>query len=227
MDKVLPAKISFPPRVEGVTYRFLEYLWFGFQPEGTAILSKDKAVSVDKTFPGHPDPNSAKVHIITLEINRYRVIGTYVVDAGQEKIAVVLADDLNAAPLAIGRPKKPEDKLAGWSYRGRDDGVREHFKSAWEGSGQILRHLAKTFTQPTTITLVLGERVVDRLKTCEIRSEIYGAHHCPIVPPEVRWHDFGRPRDEYIPEGERVFEALRALATKLRTKRAQIPPPLI
>jgi AP endonuclease-1 len=30
--------------------------------------------------------------------------------------------------------------------------------------------------------VVLSERIVDRVKMCEIRSEIYGASdHCPIV----------------------------------------------
>ncbi|KAI0293523.1 hypothetical protein BC826DRAFT_969069 [Russula brevipes] len=49
----------------------------------TAILLKHKAVSVDKTLPGHPDPNSVEDRIITPEFDRYHVIGTYVVDAGQ------------------------------------------------------------------------------------------------------------------------------------------------
>jgi exonuclease III len=52
-------------------------------PAGTAILSKLKPLSVDKTLPGHPDPGSVKGRIITLEFDDYYVIGTYVVNAGQ------------------------------------------------------------------------------------------------------------------------------------------------
>jgi exonuclease III len=54
-----------------------------FPRAGTAILSKHKAVSVDKTLPGHPDPNSVKDRIVTLEFDRYHVIGTYVINTGQ------------------------------------------------------------------------------------------------------------------------------------------------
>jgi AP endonuclease-1 len=33
-----------------------------------------------------------------------------------------------------------------------------------------------------TPTVVLSERIMDRVEMCEIRSEIYGASdHCPIV----------------------------------------------
>ncbi len=52
-------------------------------PAGTAILSKHKPLSVDKTLPGHPDPSSVKGRIVTLEFENYYVIGTYVVNAGQ------------------------------------------------------------------------------------------------------------------------------------------------
>jgi exonuclease III len=54
-----------------------------FSAAGTAILSKNKPLSVDKTLPGHPDPGSVKGRIITLEFEDYYVIGTYVVNAGQ------------------------------------------------------------------------------------------------------------------------------------------------
>jgi AP endonuclease-1 len=56
---------------------------FIFLLAGTAILSKHKPISIDKTLPGHPDPNSVKGRIITLEFDEYYVIGTYVVNAGQ------------------------------------------------------------------------------------------------------------------------------------------------
>jgi exonuclease III len=49
---------------------------------GTAILSKIEPISVTKTLPGHPDPNSVKGRIITLEFESCYVVGTYVVNAG-------------------------------------------------------------------------------------------------------------------------------------------------
>lgn len=49
---------------------------------GTAILSKIKPLSVDYTLPGHPDPESVKGRIVTLEFESAYVIGTYVVNAG-------------------------------------------------------------------------------------------------------------------------------------------------
>ena len=51
---------------------------------GTAILSKHKPLSVETTVPGHPDPESVKGRIITLEFASYYVVGTYVVNAGQK-----------------------------------------------------------------------------------------------------------------------------------------------
>lgn len=66
---------------------------------GTAILSKHKPLSVDKTLPGHPDPGSVKGRIITLEFDDYYVIGTYVVNAGQNlKVCFV---PQGAAPLRV------------------------------------------------------------------------------------------------------------------------------
>jgi exonuclease III len=46
-------------------------------------LSKIKPLSVDKTLPGHPDPTQVKGRIITLEFESCYVIGTYVMNAGQ------------------------------------------------------------------------------------------------------------------------------------------------
>jgi AP endonuclease 1 len=53
-----------------------------FYLAGTAILSKIKPLRVDKTLPGHPDPNYVKGRIVTLEFEDYYVVGTYVVNAG-------------------------------------------------------------------------------------------------------------------------------------------------
>ncbi len=49
---------------------------------GTAILSKRKALSVDYTLPGHPDPKYVKGRIVTLEFESVYVVGTYVPNAG-------------------------------------------------------------------------------------------------------------------------------------------------
>ena len=51
---------------------------------GLAILSKHKALSVDMTLPGHPDPSSVKGRIVTLEFETCYLIGTYVVNAGMQ-----------------------------------------------------------------------------------------------------------------------------------------------
>lgn len=50
---------------------------------GTAVLSKHKPLSIDKTLPGHPDPESVKGRIITLEFASCYIVATYVVNAGQ------------------------------------------------------------------------------------------------------------------------------------------------
>ena len=50
---------------------------------GTAIFSKHKPMSIDKTLPGHPNPTIWKGRIITLEYPAFYLVGTYVVNAGQ------------------------------------------------------------------------------------------------------------------------------------------------
>src|SRR6267154_2630361 len=70
-----------------------------FLPAGTAILSKHKPLSVDKTLPGHPDPSSVKGRIVTLEFENYYVIGTYVVNAGQD--LKVCSSPKDATPLHV------------------------------------------------------------------------------------------------------------------------------
>ncbi|KAJ3490240.1 hypothetical protein NLI96_g1564 [Meripilus lineatus] len=92
---------------------------------GTAILSKRKALSVDYTLPGHPDPKYTKGRIITLEFEGSYLIGTYVPNAGvglktldeknlwnthfeayirdlDEKKPVIWTGDLNVAPTELG-----------------------------------------------------------------------------------------------------------------------------
>ena len=51
---------------------------------GTAILSKHEPISVDMTLPGHPNLTSIKGRIISLEFEKFFLIGTYVVNAGQD-----------------------------------------------------------------------------------------------------------------------------------------------
>jgi len=50
---------------------------------GTAIFSKHKPLSVNKTLPGHPNATIWKGRIITLEYPTFYIVGTYVVNAGE------------------------------------------------------------------------------------------------------------------------------------------------
>ncbi|KAN0116643.1 Endonuclease/exonuclease/phosphatase [Russula decolorans] len=275
-NKVLPVKISFPPRADGatriaswnicglaasqkkgfkyyveaedpdililtetkvnnepvdpaLTSRFPYRYWSISEKKtysGTAILSKHKPLSVDKTLPGHPDPSSVKGRIVTLEFENYYVIGTYVVNAGQDlktldakkawnhhfeayirdldkKKPVIWTGDLNVAPTAIdlGNPKTNWNKTAGYTEAettafakilnssGDDDAGK--FVDVWRNLHPDDRHYtyfsfrfncrAKGIGWRLDM-FVLSDRIVDRVKMCEIRSEIYGASdHCPIV----------------------------------------------
>ncbi|KAF8478383.1 Endonuclease/exonuclease/phosphatase [Russula ochroleuca] len=274
-NKVLPAKISFPPRVDGtsriaswnicglassqkkgfkhyveaedpdililtetkvndepvdpaLTSRFPYRYWSISEKKtysGTAILSKFKPLSVDKTLPGHPDPGSVKGRIVTLEFEDYYVIGTYVVNAGQnlktldakklwnryfeayirdldKKKPVIWTGDLNVAPTAIdlSNPKTNWNKTAGYTEAettafanilnppGDDAGK---FVDIWRKLHPDDRHYtyfsfrfncrAKGIGWRLDM-FVLSERIAERVRMCEIRSEIYGASdHCPIV----------------------------------------------
>ncbi|KDQ60961.1 hypothetical protein JAAARDRAFT_31958 [Jaapia argillacea MUCL 33604] len=107
---------------------------------GTAVLSKYKPLNVTKTLPGHPDPNSVKGRIITLEFDQFYVIGTYVVNAGQNlktldakkewnthfeshirdldnQKPVIWTGDLNVAPtaLVLTNAKRNWNKSAGYT----------------------------------------------------------------------------------------------------------------
>ena len=63
---------------------------------GTAIFSKRKPLSVDKTLPGHPNPTIWKGRIITLEYPNFYLVGTYVVNAG---------DGLKVSPAILGEAR--------------------------------------------------------------------------------------------------------------------------
>ena len=49
---------------------------------GTAIFSKIEPKSVTRTIPGHPDAEHVKGRIVTLEFEKFYLIGTYVTNAG-------------------------------------------------------------------------------------------------------------------------------------------------
>ncbi|KAI9459411.1 Endonuclease/exonuclease/phosphatase [Lactarius psammicola] len=136
-------KVNEEPADPALTSRFPYRYWSISQKKtysGTAILSKYKPLSVDKTLPGHPDPGSVKGRIVTLEFEDYYVIGTYVVNAGQglktldakklwnhhfeayirdldKKKPVIWAGDLNVAPAAVdlSNPKTNWNKTAGYT----------------------------------------------------------------------------------------------------------------
>ncbi|KAK0210872.1 Endonuclease/exonuclease/phosphatase [Desarmillaria ectypa] len=107
---------------------------------GTAVLSKHKALSVDKTLPGHPDPDLIKGRIITLEFESCYLVATYVPNAGTElktlgvknewnvhftryirdldkKKPVIWTGDLNVAPTEIDlcNAKRNWNKTAGYT----------------------------------------------------------------------------------------------------------------
>ncbi|KAH9958306.1 Endonuclease/exonuclease/phosphatase [Russula dissimulans] len=257
-------KVNDEPVDPALTSRF-PYRYWSISEEktysGTAILSKHKPLSVDKTLPGHPDPGSVKGRIVTLEFEDYYVIGTYVVNAGaglkvyfftkvlqswavvtispqtldakklwnhhfecyirelDKKKPVIWTGDLNVAPTAIGvfpflschdatlmasidlsNPKTNWNKTAGYTEAettafanilnppGADTG---RFVDIWRKLHPKDHHYtyfsfrfncrAKGIGWRLDM-FVISERIVDRVKMCEIRSEIYGASdHCPIV----------------------------------------------
>jgi exonuclease III len=78
---------------------FRPFIENSFLPAGTAILSKYRPLNVNKTLPGHPDPGSVKGRIVTLEFENYYVIGTYVVNAGQD--LKVCSSPKDAAPFHV------------------------------------------------------------------------------------------------------------------------------
>lgn len=74
---------------------------------GTAIFSKHKPISVDKTLPGHPNPTIWKGRIITLEYPNFYLVGTYAVNAGDNlKVhSVILGKILTLKTLQDPRRK--------------------------------------------------------------------------------------------------------------------------
>jgi len=198
---------------------------------GTAIFSKHKPLSVDKTLPGHPNATIWKGRIITLEYPTFYIVGTYVVNAGEglktlgekkewnkhlethlrdldEKKPVIWTGDLNVAPTAkdLSNAKRNWNKAAGYTeaetswYRnlleppaseGEDTEKPNGFVDVWRHRNPELRHFTyfsyRFGCRGKGIGwrldhFVVSERMLEKVKMCEIRSEIYGASdHCPIV----------------------------------------------
>ncbi|THH17532.1 hypothetical protein EW146_g3296 [Bondarzewia mesenterica] len=120
-------KVNNDPVDPALTERFPYRYWSIADKKtysGTAILSKHKPINVDKTLPGHPNPEFVKGRIITLEFENYYLIATYVVNAGEKlktmdakkewnthfevhirdldkKKPVIWGGDLNVAPTEI------------------------------------------------------------------------------------------------------------------------------
>ncbi|PPQ89148.1 hypothetical protein CVT25_006520 [Psilocybe cyanescens] len=193
---------------------------------GTAVLSKQKPLNVDQTIPGHPDPESVKGRIVTLEFETFYLVGTYVVNAGQglktleekkvwnkhffaymneldKKKPIIWAGDLNVAPTALdlANPKTNWNKTAG--YTEAETSAFKNFLEASETPDgnkflDIWRTLHPEQRAYTYFSyrfncrakglgwridgFVLSERFKDRVSTCDIRDEIYGASdHVPVV----------------------------------------------
>ncbi|KAF7363609.1 DNA-(apurinic or apyrimidinic site) lyase [Mycena sanguinolenta] len=174
---------------------------------GTAILSKHKPLSVTTTLPGHPDPTYVKGRIITLEFENSYVVGTYTVNAGtnlktldekkewnkhfetyirdlDKTKPVIWTGDLNVAPTEIdlANAKSNWNKTPGYT-----EAETTSFKNILDPPESYTYFSYRFNCREKGIgwrldMFVLSERIADRVKMCEIRSEIYGASdHCPLV----------------------------------------------
>ncbi|KAA1469446.1 hypothetical protein DENSPDRAFT_796065 [Dentipellis sp. KUC8613] len=136
-------KVNNEPVDPALTERFPYRYWSISEKKtysGTAVLSKHKPLRVDKTLPGHPDPDYVKGRIVTLEFDKYYLIATYVVNAGTQlktmdakklwnthfetyirdldkKKPVIWTGDLNVAPTAkdLTNPKPNWNKTPGYT----------------------------------------------------------------------------------------------------------------
>ncbi|KAH7889390.1 Endonuclease/exonuclease/phosphatase [Phlebopus sp. FC_14] len=194
---------------------------------GTAVLSKHKPLSVDKTLPGHPDPSHVKGRIVTLEFEGCYIVATYVTNAGQglktlaeknkwnqhfttyirdldKKKPVVWMGDVNVAPTEkdLANPKQNWNKTPGYTKdeteafknildppESADDAGK--FVDVWRQRHPHDHHYTYFSYRFNCRTkgigwrldmFVVSERILENVKTCEIRSEIYGASdHIPVV----------------------------------------------
>lgn len=197
---------------------------------GTAILSKQPALNVSYNLPGHPEPESVKGRLVTLEFEGLWLVATYVPNAGQQlktlsvkeewnkhfekyirhldsSKPVVWVGDLNVAPTALDltHPKPNWNKTAGYTASETEayarilnppDTAGEDPKpgkliDVWRQQHPDWKHFTyfsyrfKCREKGIGWRLdmfVVSERLMDKIKECEIRSEIYGASdHCPII----------------------------------------------
>ncbi|KAI0374874.1 hypothetical protein BV20DRAFT_961084 [Pilatotrama ljubarskyi] len=225
-------KVNDDPVDPALTNRFPYRYWAKSSKKtysGTAVLSKIEPLSVDYTLPGHPDSDSVKGRIVTLEFTSCYLVGTYVVNAGtglktldakkewnahfeayirdlDRKKPVIWAGDLNVAPTALdlANPKTNWNKTPGYTEAetsafsrilnaSKDEAEPDagKFVDVWRERHPDLRHYTY-FSYRFNCRqkglgwrldmFVVSERLVERVKMCEIRSEIYGASdHCPVV----------------------------------------------
>jgi len=204
---------------------------------GTAVLSKQPALNVSYTLPGHPDPDIVKGRIVTLEFENLWLVATYVPNAGQqlktlavkeewnkhfEKYLrlldstkpVVWAGDLNVAPTALdlthakpnwnktpgytaseteayARILNPPDTAVSGSEDPDNQAKSGKMVDVWRQRHPDWKHFTyfsyRFQCRQKGIgwrldMFVVSEQLVDKVKECEIRSEIYGASdHCPVI----------------------------------------------
>ncbi|ETW86090.1 hypothetical protein HETIRDRAFT_100374 [Heterobasidion irregulare TC 32-1] len=223
-------KVNNEPVDPSLTEKFPHRYWSISEKKtysGTAILSKHKPLSVEKTLPGHPDPGSVKGRIITLEFENHYLVATYVVNAGEKlktmdakktwnthfeayirdldkKKPVIWGGDLNVAPTEIdlSNAKRNWNKTPGYTEAETtafknilnppdDTKDANKFVDVWRKLHPDDHHYTYWSYRFNCRSkgigwrldmFVLSERIVDRVKMCDIRSDIYGASdHCPLT----------------------------------------------
>ncbi|THH07665.1 hypothetical protein EW145_g3226 [Phellinidium pouzarii] len=202
---------------------------------GTAVFSKHEPLSVTKVLPGHPDESAIKGRIVTLEFEKFYLVGTYVTNAGQglktlkekevwnehfevyirdldAKKPVVWTGDLNVAPTAkdLTHAKNNWNKTPGYT-----ESETKAFAQILDPSSAGTTKTSSSEERPKKLIdvwrqlhpddqhytyfgyrfncrskgigwrldmFVLSEQLLDSVRMCEIRSDIYGASdHCPLA----------------------------------------------
>ena len=84
---------------------------------GTAIFSKNKPLSVNKTLPGHPNATIWKGRIITLEYPTFYIVGTYAVNAGEGlKVHPVIHRGDSHTDIALRPSVKRKSGINIWKF---------------------------------------------------------------------------------------------------------------
>ncbi|CAA7271561.1 unnamed protein product [Cyclocybe aegerita] len=140
---ITETKMNQKPELEALEKRFPHQYWTFSTKKGyagTAVLSKEKPLTVEETIPNYPDAEEIKGRIVTLEFKTCYFVGTYVVNAGVNlkfmeaketwmksffpylteldmKKPVIWAGDLNVAPTALdlANPKPNWNKTPGYT----------------------------------------------------------------------------------------------------------------